>query len=521
MSEQEAVLFLLRRAGLLSPTAPLTDANPADQRDASALVETLGYLPLALDQAGAYLDETRESISNYLTLYQQHRATLLHRRGGIDADHASVATTWTLAFERLTQSNPAALELIRLCAFLAPDAIPEEVFTKEIEEIEETPELSPILRTFTTNRLAFNDALAVLCNYGLINRDPTTHTLSIHRLVQAVIQDELDESQQIAWATRAIQAIHTLFPFDEPGPWLQSQRLFPHALVCLDHRQHWNMTFFEARNLITKVGAYLQNRGQYAEAEQIYQEVLAIYKKVFGDEHPNTAGGLNNLATLYVDQGKYEQAEPLHQQALIIRKKMQGDKHPNMVTSLNNLAELYRYQGKYEQAEPLYQEALAICKKVLGDDHEDTAQILHNLAALYNGHGKYEQAEPLYQEALAIHQKVLGDDHPNTAKTLHNLAILYRQQGKYKEAEHLYQGVLAIRRKVLGDEHPDTASTLNNLAVLYQKQGKYDEAERLYQEALAIRKKMLGDEHPETKRTMNNYAELQQEMQKHKRKRKR
>jgi tetratricopeptide (TPR) repeat protein len=553
MSEQEAVLFLLRRAGLLPTTAPVTDASQDDQHDASTLVKTLGCLPLALDQAGAYLEETGASIAEYLDLYQQHRTAFLGRRGRLKVDHKPVATTWSVAFDRLKELNPAVLELIRLCAFLASDAIPEEVFT------EEKLNLSPALHEFTTNRLALNEALADLRNYGLISRDPASRTISMHRLVQAVIQDVMNEKQQKLWATRAIKAINTLFPFGEPGPWLQSQRVFPHALTCLEHREQWDMTFFEARDLLTRVGVYLENRGQYSEAEPLKLEALAISRKVLGDEHNDTASALNNLAILYWYQGKYEQAEPLYQQALAISRKVLGDEHPDTAIDLNNLAILYRKQGKFEQAESLCLKALAIRKKLLGEEHLDTARSLHNLAyicfsqgqfqqaepllqqtlAIYrkvlgnehpetaqslndlaniyvNQQDKFEQAEPLYQEALAIREKVLGDDHPDTAQGLHSLAVFYGRQDQYEQAELLYQEALAIYKKVLGDEHPDVALALNNLATLYTDQGKFEQAEPLYQQALAIRQKMLGDDHPDTKATMKRYAELQQEMQKRK-----
>src|SRR5207302_3893211 len=153
--------------------------------------------PLALDQAGAYIEETKESLSTYLTLYQQQRADLLKRRGGLVPTHPdSVATTWSLAFKNVERANPAAIELMRLCAFLATDAIPEELIS------EGAPHLGPILQPVAAGRLMLNAAPAELLKYSLVRRDTTTHTLSIHRLVQAVIKDEMNEEMQRQWTER-------------------------------------------------------------------------------------------------------------------------------------------------------------------------------------------------------------------------------------------------------------------------------------------------------------------------------
>jgi hypothetical protein len=124
-----ATLFLLRRASLISPDAPLEHALVADIATARMICEELGGLPLALDQAGAYIEETQCTLSDYHKWYQMRRAALLQRRGGLVADHPEpVATTWSLAFEKIVQKSPAAADLLRCCAFLHPDAIPEEIF---------------------------------------------------------------------------------------------------------------------------------------------------------------------------------------------------------------------------------------------------------------------------------------------------------------------------------------------------------------------------------------------------------
>ncbi len=133
MEPEEGILLLLRRAGILSPDAPLAAASAVDRAQALQLVAALGGLPLALDQAGAYIEETGSALLRYLELYQTRRQALLKRRSKLPTDHPEpVATTWSLSFQQVEQANPAAAELLRFCAFLHPDAIPEELISNPV-----------------------------------------------------------------------------------------------------------------------------------------------------------------------------------------------------------------------------------------------------------------------------------------------------------------------------------------------------------------------------------------------------
>jgi tetratricopeptide (TPR) repeat protein len=432
LGPEEGAVLLLRRAGLIPPDATLESVSTADRARSRDIVQAMGGLPLALDQAGAYLEETGESLSNYLGIYQQERTVLLNRRGGSLPNHPeSVATTWSLALQQVARDRPAAIELMRVCAFLAPDAIPEELL------VEGAPYLGPVLEPVAADRNTFNEALAALLKYSLLRRDTTTHILIIHRLVQAVILDELDEETQRRWAERVVRAVRQVFPFDEPAPWPLSQRYLAQALACEALIKQWDLTFDEAAGVLNNAGWYLRARGQYREAEPLLHDALTIGEKRYGFDHPDTSYLLNNLALLYVDQGKYEEAEPLYQRALAIKEKVLGPEHPDTAQTLNNLALLYADQGKYEEAEPLYQRALQIREQALGPDHPDVAYPLNNLASLDYEQGKYAEAEPLYQRALQIREQALGPDHPLTREVVRNYADLLRKVGREPEATQL------------------------------------------------------------------------------------
>jgi tetratricopeptide (TPR) repeat protein len=442
MEPDEGALFLLHRAALLAQDAHLDAASPTDRQAAREIVHAMDGLPLAIDQAGAFIEETRCSLSDYLHFFQTRQVDLLQRRGRLATDHPDpVAATWSLSFEKVQHANTAAADLLRLCAFLSPHAIPEKILT------EGAGELGPVLQPVAADPFTLTLAIRELLNYSLVERDPNAQTLTVHRLVQAVLKHGMNKSALRCWAERAVRAVNVAFPEVEYENWLRCQQFIPHVLACAALIEEWEMAFPEAAQLLNEAGYYLKESVQYEQAGPLLQRALAICESVLGPEHPDAASSLNNLALLYQDQGKYEQAEPLYQRALAIDEKAYGLDRPEVATDLNNLALLYQDQGRYEQAEPLYQRALAISERVLGPEHPDTARSLNNLATLYQYQGKYEQAEPLLQRVLAIRERVLGPEHPSTATSLNNLATLYQAQGKYEQAEPLYQRVRAIRER--------------------------------------------------------------------------
>ena len=252
----------------------------------------------------------------------------------------------------------------------------------------------------------------------------------------------------------------------------------------------------------------LKEQGKYSEAIPLAERVLRIRQQVLGQEHPDVATSINNLALLYESQGRYTEAEPLYLQALEMRKRLLGQDHPSVATSINNLALLYYRQGRYTEAEPLYLQALEMRKRLLGEEHPHVATSINNLAALYSGQGRYTEAEPLYLQALEMRKRLLGQDHPHVATSINNLAELYRDQGRYTEAEPLYLQALEMTKRLLGQDHPHVATSINNLAELYRDQGRYTEAEPLYLQALEMTKRLLGQDHPHVATSINNLAGL-------------
>jgi tetratricopeptide (TPR) repeat protein len=442
MGTEEGALFLLRRAKYITENAPLDVASETDQAKASEIATQLGGLPLALDQAGAYIEETESGLLAYLELYRHHAPELLRRRGMMTFDYPkSVATTWALSFENIEKANPAAAELLRFCAFLHPNAIPEEVFSEGAQE------LGPVLGPVGSNALKLNAAISEILKYSLLRRDSTAGNFEIHRLVQVVLKQAMDEATQRLWAERVVRAVSRAFPKVDFSTWALCERLLSQAQVCAELIDQWAFEFLEAPRLLNGAGSYLFERGRYAEAEPLYQRSLAISEKPLGPEHALVANSCNSLAALYHAQGRYAEAEPLYQRSLAIWEKALGPEHPHVATNLNNLAALYRAQGRNAEGEPLYQRSLGIREKALGPEHPHVATSLNNLATLYYAQSRNPEAEPLLRRSLAILEKALGPEHPDVATILANYAFLLRSMGREEEAARLESCAEAIRAK--------------------------------------------------------------------------
>jgi tetratricopeptide (TPR) repeat protein len=507
IDKDEGILLLLRRAKLLAPDASLDAAAEQDKAQAAQIVEVMDGLPLALDQAAAYIEETKCSLTDYYNLYQKNSLELLQRRSSLRADHPEpVASSFLLSFAEVQRASDAAADLLRLTAFLAHDDIPEELITKGASYFE------PPLRAIVTNPLELDKAFEALGRYSLLARDLDAKTMRIHRLVQAVLRDQMSREEQEGWARQVILAVNQAFPAEvKEATWATCEQYLPHALACQQLIAQYHFKTQEAADLLYRTGAYLFDRLQLEQAETLYNDAIAIQEEVLEPNHVDLARSLNGLALLYVAQGRETDAEPLYQRALTIRKAS-GKNSGEVAQSLHNLAGLYFSQGRYSDAEALYKQALDIHSQQPDGEQADMVVDYISLADTYRFWQKYPLARQYYETALDILENTVGTEHSSFVTTRNNLAALYEEQGQYDRAESLYKETLATCEKAPKPDYPNIASTLNNLARVYQKQKKYDEAMAYYQQAQAIYEQDQESDRFYWTTILNNRALLYQEL---------
>ena len=541
LSPAEAVAFLLTRTGHMrlvgahprvrptqgiQPVTDLPDGQnltvtgsgqshgiaPTEYTAATDLAADLGYLPLALEQAAAYMVTNRVPFAAYLTSYRKQRLKRLEKaKPKLGHYPDSVATTWALNLKEIQKTAPAAATLLNYCAFLHPDAIPFNLFTQGAPVLGEP--LATALADAADDPLELYDLLNPLCSYSLVRVEPESQSLSLHRLVQEVIRAELGDRGCKDWVDPLFRAMGRLLP--EKGKTIEYQDwptlapLVNHVRELANHCQQQELASTDAADVFHATGAYLLERGQYALADPLLTQSLDLRRKLLGEEHEDIATSLNQAAWTHQLQGRYGEAEPLFLQALAMRQRLLGNEHSDVASSLNNLALLYKKQGRYREAEPLYQQALAMFQRLLGDEHPAIATSLNNLALLYKNQGRYSEAKPLFQSALAMTKRLLGDEHPAIATSLNNLALMHYELGQYSFSEDLYKEALEIDHNVFGSESPEIATDLHNLALVYRNQGKFTESERLFTQALTIKKSFYSEEHPLISDTLFGLGVLQ------------
>jgi tetratricopeptide (TPR) repeat protein/transcriptional regulator with XRE-family HTH domain len=478
MLDEDAILFLLRRAKAISPDGRVEDAPAGEREAAAAIVDAFDRLPLALDQAGAYVEETDCGLAGYLARYHTQQGELLSRRGVQALDHpSSLAATFALALGQVEAADPTAAGVLRLSAFLHPDGIPEELLGGD-------------------DQLAFDGALEVLRRYSLVRRHRKTRSLSVHRLVQAVVRGSLDPDERRAWAERAVAAIERVLPDVQTGTWRGLQRYVQQALQGALLVDEWELESAEAARVLDQLGSYLRECTEYEQSETLLRRGLAIRESLFGADHPLTATSVANLARLTSDGGRYDDAVGLYRRALDIRERALGRAHAETADALTGLAAVYREQGKFADSEALFRQALDVHERSVGPDHPKTAFTLMALAILLRERGGLEESERLLRRALAIRERELGPDHPRVALVLNSLAVAVADQRRYDEAEACYRRALSLQEQALGQDNAAVAVTLHNLAGVHRDRGELPAAENLYRRSLAIRERTLGPDHP-------------------------
>jgi tetratricopeptide (TPR) repeat protein len=412
-SPDEAVAFLLVRSG------------SSDQATAAKIVELLGRLPLALEQAGAYLRETRLPLTGYLDRLLRFPALTVTKGRPRDRDPAdTVATTWQVSLE-LVRPTPGAVELLEVCAFLGPEEIPRELFSQRLDP---PPAEFDVV---ADDPFALDDAVAALRRFSLVRA--SEQELMVHRLLQQVIREQLNPATGVARVGAAVRLLNEALPFGafgDPDLWPVCARLLPHALAAIEHAVPLKVEPLATASLLNSAADYLHRRARYAEARALHERALAIREAHLGADHPDTASSLNNLARVLADQGAIDAARPLLERALAIREARLGADHPDTASSLNNLAGVLAGQGDLDAARPLLERALAISEARLGADHPDTARSLINLASVLRAQGNVAGARRLLERALQIREARLGANHPGTGQSRQDLAALMTELEK-------------------------------------------------------------------------------------------
>jgi tetratricopeptide (TPR) repeat protein len=480
LDRAEAVALLLRRT------------PDQDQIAADGLAEQLGDLPLALEQAAAYLEQTGMPLVTYLAAYQRRHQQLL-ARGRPVAYHGQVDTTWQLSIDRL---DPAGIELLELCAFLAPEAIPLELFSV-------SPEWLPAaLATVIAEdgELGIQEAAGACYRYSLVARDHTG--IRVHRLVQQVVRARLADQDRQARTTTAVELLAAAFPpaneLRDPASWPRCAQLLPHALAAADHAQAAGLAAATTAGVLGRAGSYLhlRRRAEYAAARELLERALSVYQTAVDSDDPEVADILHSLGFVLRDLGDLTGARTHLECAVSIQEATLGPDHAEVGLTLETLGRVLRDQGELADARTQLERADRILTAALGPDHRWVGRNLDYLGLVLRDGGDLAGARTQLEHALRIQEAALGPEHPWVGRILGDLGAVLRDQGDLVGGRADLEQALTIYEAVFGPDHPHVGGILENLGRLLHAQGDLAGARAHLERALIIFETAVGPDHP-------------------------
>ncbi|CEJ93571.1 hypothetical protein VHEMI09149 [[Torrubiella] hemipterigena] len=468
-----------------------------DKDSTAELLRLLGYLPLAIIQAVAYINENDTSISEYTGLYNESEVEVMEVlsedfgvHGRYKKAENSIATTWLISLSQLARSNPVAIELLSFMACLSNHNIAEGLF--------------PLL----ASKKQVLEAIGALKAYSFIKKRDEEASFDIHPLVHLASRNWLRSEQKLHfWTKRVLERLVELLPdggHEERKVW---STYLPHAKYLVssvvEEQGDINVVI-----LSEKLAKCLYSNGAYNEAYQAYEQALGLRREASGLENRDTLRNMFGMAEALNHQGKHKQAENQHREILELRKKVLGPKDPEVGRSMNYLAQALYDGGNYYEAEIVHRGALDLQTEVLHSEHPNVLTTIGYIAQTLGKQGKYTEAETMHKSLLQTRLRVQGEEYPGTLATMSCLGVAERDLGHYVNAEETHRRVLAIRIRVLGHRHPHTLITRRWLADALLHQEKYDEALEISREVLEIQTELLGVKHPNTILTMNNLGDI-------------
>jgi len=514
-SKEEALKYLQKISGISD-----------QQEEFNLLAEELGYLPLALTQAGAYIRRQQMDVATYRAAFKAGEKQLLSQKE--KGYPGSVATAWLLSMEKIKQEDPNALQLLNICSYLAPDKIPDEFLEAWLKE-----------KAHTTG-LDFQNALGVLESYSLIEQKVEEKdgfhkkTIFVHRLIQTVTRDECEPE-----ANQAIElGIGVMKQQFQGKSGTKEKReaggiLVLHAQSLIGHAEKQGIVNESAGHVALNTGFFLSDTGNLKEAKKYHEKALQIHIACLGAESMQTADSYNSLGTVAKAQGDLKEAKKYFQRVIDIYFTHQDTdvveagiglalaninmgavfeslndfkgakeclekaiKFFNLIEVENstavaachtNLGNILLVQGELEAAKEHFEKALEINTVCLGtENHTGIALIYVNLANVLREKERpeEEEAKEHFEKALEIFRTCLGtENHPSVAVCYHNIGNVLRDQGKLEEAKKLYEKSLEIRVNCLGEDHTDVAQSYCSIGNVLKGQGKFDAAKLLMEKA--------------------------------------
>ncbi|MFJ2670794.1 FxSxx-COOH system tetratricopeptide repeat protein [Streptomyces sp. NPDC087525] len=491
----ESVAFIRRRAPRLTPV------------EAGQLAEVLEDLPLLLDQTAGWLNDSDMSVDEYIELLED----------GIDQDVVRVSadfplafqTGWSILLNKLRETVPESVDLLRLCTFFAPGAIPVRL-VRDLP-VDTLPEK---LRGLVDDPVRWARAINKLRQYAVVRAagvgerevHDSVHdaglsgvagdTLYMHRMVHQIVHQDMPEQDHkdfIEVVRRALVAADPGRPTDT-RLWPRYAEITPHlkwadVLKSTDPAMH---------TLVLNCLRYMYLSGEYRAGINLGRRALAAWRRLLGETHPRIWDVSYHYANLMRAIGDYAGTEAIERAAVDHLRAERGPKDLEHLRASGGLAADLRGLGRYEEALEVSSWILVCYRELLGEQDSRTLNAQNNLAVSLRLLGRYEESLDLNRRTLEARRQTLRLRHNWTLFSEINYATDLRLLGRYNEAESLQSQSVRVHRMVLGRDNPQTLRAEHNLALCLYRSGERGKAAVLFTQVLENCERVLGEHDPLT-----------------------
>ena len=548
LEKREALSLLLKAAGMSSPW------DPSTEEIANAIADALGYLALALIQAGSLIFQRICDMKDYLIFYKQYRKQAIKRRSGGNDDFNPYSVYYTLGLsldsleKRQLEASQDAAQLLNIVAFYHFENIPLALFTKALDNRSKSlkksgnSSISAKISNAILSRLQpslilpeflrqnspirdpyrFRKALHELRSFSLISYDGQYSSFSLHPVVHTWARDRLGTGEQALWAQIALNTLaeSILLPPDDTGDAHENFRrdILPHLdaslaacpVKIIDYQstfgglkfpfailfQHTTLVSFR-QNVTTaaKCGYVYLERGHFEEAAVLLSMVKDALVQSRGYDDGLTTKAALALASTYWGLGRLEEGIMLQELVVEARGRVLGLEHQETLIAMNQLGSSYWLNGQYHEAIELQKLTVERMEKALGPKDINTLAALDNLGVTLGSWQRYQESTSIHRKVLCARKEVLGATHVDTLTTMNNLAMALLDSGDHNQARSIMREVYEERKLKLGKEHPYTLWALCNLAKACLEIGDLRDAEEMIIPGIQAAKRSLGEDH--------------------------
>ncbi|OBT86412.1 hypothetical protein VE02_05291 [Pseudogymnoascus sp. 03VT05] len=488
MSQEEAMVFMetsLTQGELLQDKATTVE-----------LLRELTYLPLAIAQAVAYLNQNQISVRKYLGLLQgteQSRVSLMNRefhdRTRCEGSQNAVATTWLVSFAQIQRFDKAAASLLGFLSCIEPKAIPRSILLEvESEEVME--------HAIGTLRGRFKEAItcfeaASKWKGEHFTEDNDSRLELEHDLANAYLDDRrIKEAIEIL---EHVVAVRKRTLEDKDNSRLSSEHALAKHVVAVHKRTLADKDNLRLTSEYSLAVAYHEN-GQIKEAIEILEHIVAVQMTTLVDEDHSRLVSEQALASAYLDDRQIKEAIEIFEHVVAVRKRTLTDEDDSRLSSEHKLARAYLNNRRIKEAIKILEHVVVVQKRILADEDDSRLTSEYSLATAYYENGQIKEAIEIFEHVVAVQKRILADEDDSRLTSEYSLATAYYENGQIKEAIKILEHIVVVHKRTLAGKDNFRLISEHSLAVAYHTDRRIQEAIKIFEQVVAVQKRMLAEE---------------------------